>query len=258
MIQKNVPLASQVIFEILAQIDSGDIVSDHKELPSEAELSQRFGISRSTIREALAKLELGGAITRQQGIGTYVSPVVTNHPGSVRNWLNEAPNFIDLIQNEGFWADCTLLNIGIIPAGSLANFLEITAQSQVVSIERVFIADASPVIHSANFVSLELIESHYQETVCAAYKCTQSIYEFLQQWCNSKVYNQKSEIRAVLADEKIAGLLNCSPGAPLLRVEEIGYGSKMKPIFYGLNHFRGDKASFVEMRHPTVWLRGRQ
>lgn len=256
MIHKNVPLASQVIFEILSQIDSGEIVTENKELLSEAELSHRFGISRSTIREALSKLELSGAVIRQQGIGTYVSPVLTYYPGSVQNWLNDAPNFIDLIQREGFQADCTLLNIGIIPANSIAGFLEINPQTPVIAIERVFLANAAPVIHSANFVPLDLVEPYYQEKFRAEYQCGQSIYEFLQQRCSSRVYNQKSEIRAVLADERLANLLSCSPGTPLLQVEEIGYGSKMKPVFYGLNHFQGDKASFVEMRHPTVWLRG--
>lgn len=255
MVRKNVSLANQLVFEILALIDSGEILSDGQVLPSEADLSQRFGVSRATVREALAKLELGGAIIRRHGVGTYVSPMVTSHLGSVRNWLDEAPSFIDLIESEGYRADCTLVDIRIIPAGALAQPLDLLPATPLVAISRIFRATNIPAIHSANFVSFDLVEPELRPALLSAYTCSQTIYEFLQQWCKRKVYNQKSEIRAVAADDRLADLLDSSPGAPLLCVEEVGYGATMKPLFYGLNHFRADLVSFIEMHHPTVWLR---
>ncbi len=41
-------------------------------LPSEPELSQRFGVSRQTVRAALRTLNQQGLVTSQQGIGTQV------------------------------------------------------------------------------------------------------------------------------------------------------------------------------------------
>jgi citrate lyase subunit beta / citryl-CoA lyase len=41
-------------------------------LPGELELTERFGVSRHTVREALRKLEELGLIDRQQGVGTVV------------------------------------------------------------------------------------------------------------------------------------------------------------------------------------------
>ena len=61
-------------------------------LPSEADFCARYGVSRTTAREALAALEDEGLIFRQQGRGTFVSPkaalsaeVMTQWPQSRRD-----------------------------------------------------------------------------------------------------------------------------------------------------------------------------
>jgi len=254
MVRKNVSLTNQLVFEILALIDRGEIVSDGKMLPSEAELTQRFDVSRATVREALAKLELGGAIVRRHGIGTFVSPMVTTHPGSVRNWLDETPNFLDFIRGSGFLADCLLLHIDRRPARDLAPWLNIAPDAGVVAIERIFRADGIPVIHSANYVPFDFVLPDHRRNLLDSYDCRKTIYEFLQQKCRQKTYNQKSEVQAVLADDSLAAPLQCAAGVPLLSVTEVGYGAKMEPLFFGLNHFRGDLVSFVEMRHPAICL----
>src|SRR5512142_874888 len=43
-------------------------------LPTEIELSQQWGISRPTLREALRLLEEEGSIVRRHGVGTFVAP----------------------------------------------------------------------------------------------------------------------------------------------------------------------------------------
>ncbi len=73
MVRKSIPLARQVAQEILAGIEAGKLARDNGILPSEAELSQRFDVSRATIREALAQLEHRGVVMRRHGVGTFVT-----------------------------------------------------------------------------------------------------------------------------------------------------------------------------------------
>jgi len=63
--------------QLTAMIESGQLMVDDQ-LPSEAELGQRFGVSRPVIREALGSLQTLGLTESQPGRGTFVtSRVVT-------------------------------------------------------------------------------------------------------------------------------------------------------------------------------------
>ena len=65
-------LADQVYGQIFEQIVSGGLNVGDK-LPSENEISERFGVSRPVVREALLRLRADGLITAHQGLGTFVS-----------------------------------------------------------------------------------------------------------------------------------------------------------------------------------------
>lgn len=65
-------LADVVYGQILTEITSGHLKAGDK-LPSEAELSMRFGVSRPVVREALLRLQSDGMVLSRRGIGTFVS-----------------------------------------------------------------------------------------------------------------------------------------------------------------------------------------
>jgi len=63
---------SEVVAEHLqAQIQSG-MYKLEQQLPSEHELTKEFGVGRSSVREAIRKLENNGMVRVQQGLGTFV------------------------------------------------------------------------------------------------------------------------------------------------------------------------------------------
>lgn len=66
------PLYTQLTSQIKAMIQSGDITVGTL-LPSELELCEKLGISRSTVRQALSHLETEGYVVRRRGKGTYAS-----------------------------------------------------------------------------------------------------------------------------------------------------------------------------------------
>lgn len=65
-------LADQVTAALKAHIASGEALPGSR-LPTEPVLSERFGVSRTVIREAISRLKSAGLVEVRQGSGTVVS-----------------------------------------------------------------------------------------------------------------------------------------------------------------------------------------
>ena len=251
MVRRTASLAQQVAQEILSAIETGMMAREGGLLPSETELSHRFGVSRATVREALSRLDLAGVVIRRQGVGTYVNSR-RNGSASVRGWFDDATALMDFVRTSDGGARARVIECHIRPANEVAQCLEVSPSEPVVAIEKLFFSGNNPVIHCVNIVPLSLVEPNSVTDACGQFEAVESTYEFLDQCCHRRVHHQQSEIRAVPANEKMAQMLSCEAGAALLRVEEVGYSSELQPVFYGLNHFRGDLVTFRQVRHPAL------
>ena len=61
-----------------------DVWKTHDRLPSEAELADRFGVNRHTVRRAVASLAVEGILRANQGRGTFVAQKPISYPISAR------------------------------------------------------------------------------------------------------------------------------------------------------------------------------
>jgi GntR family transcriptional regulator len=244
---RNQRLASQLIHDLTTQISSGELVGEGGRLPSEGVLSERYSVSRATVREALTQLERAGIVIRRRGVGTFVSDLVREEPGLIRGWLDEAPAFADLIALSGHRASATVVSAATIAAGGVSSYLDIEPAATVLSVEKVFLADQRPVLISWTAIPLHLLRSPLTDE-----DYEQSTYRLLKQHGGHQVQYQRSDVRAVLADIRLSTLLQCRKGDPLLQLEETAYGASQTPLFYGLHHFRGDQVSFRQIRIPTI------
>jgi GntR family transcriptional regulator of arabinose operon len=68
-----IPAYIQVINQIKNEWISGDELPSGNKLPTQEELADRFGVSRSTIVRALSQLTAEGFLYSQQGSGVYIS-----------------------------------------------------------------------------------------------------------------------------------------------------------------------------------------
>lgn len=73
-------LAHEIVDSIGRRVRTGRLVAGAK-LPTEAEIMEEFGVSRTVVREALSKLQAAGLVETRHGVGTFVAA-----PGEVNNF----------------------------------------------------------------------------------------------------------------------------------------------------------------------------
>lgn len=72
-------LALDVVDKLVVRIHTGLLPAGAK-LPTEAEIMEEYGVSRTVVREALSKLQASGQVVTRQGIGTFVIGVGSAMP----------------------------------------------------------------------------------------------------------------------------------------------------------------------------------
>lgn len=89
---KNPKVYDQVIEQIKNKIKCGEIKKGDK-LPSEREMAESIGVSRTSVREAIRALEVVGLVESRQGAGNYIKTNFDNslfEPLSVMFMLQES------------------------------------------------------------------------------------------------------------------------------------------------------------------------
>src|SRR5690242_8139369 len=133
-----VPLYHQLQAVLKAEIDSRKWQAD-EQLPNEAKLAERFGVSKITVRQALQQLADLGYIRREHGRGTFVE----------RRKFDEGPreltSFTEEMRRHDLSARSLILSQGIVEAEPrVADALHVELMSPVFVLKRVRLAGGEP------------------------------------------------------------------------------------------------------------------
>jgi GntR family transcriptional regulator len=244
-------LVQQVHNQLFERISSGQYEGPGDRLPSELELCEEFGVSRPTIREAIARLVEDGVLVRRHGVGTFISAPPSS---GLRSWPYEKSTFLQLIRRSGHEPAQEILRCVVETLGPAAGVFDLRPTDSGLSIEKLFYSDGQPVIYCHNIVPLALVLPEWRSEVVVDYACEESVYAFVKSKCGRQVDNHNSEIKAQVCDERLAGLLTAAVGSPLLQLEEIAFDQTQTPLFYGLSFMRSDLVSFRIRRSLSIDL----
>src|SRR5262245_14575220 len=124
------PLYAQVESILTAGIADGTFPPGSR-LPNEDELVERYGVSRTTIRQTIQNLIRRGLVEIRRGKGTFVlQPKITQE-------LTELSGFVEDMNSLGRQASARVLDKQIVPASeSVARHLAIARETLVVRIQR--------------------------------------------------------------------------------------------------------------------------
>lgn len=92
-------LTSQLVKSLTERVTRGELRPGDK-LPSEQELIEAFGVSRTVVREAISSLRAAGLVATQQGVGAFVQQAALTQPFRIDetalNLLKEVINVLEL------------------------------------------------------------------------------------------------------------------------------------------------------------------
>ncbi|WP_206619550.1 GntR family transcriptional regulator [Streptomyces hoynatensis] len=204
-------------------------------LPSEAELMAGHGVTRATVREALALLRRDGLIERVQGLGTHAlfTPVTTP--------LAEAHG-AELPLRDGVFARGLrprVLDESVIPAPALvADRLGVAPGTPVLRLDYVSLMGDEPHCLATNYVLFP------EAARLAQAAFTQHWYAYL---ADAGVVLGESEFvfDGALADPVTARTLDVLPGTPLISMEQAIYDPEGRVFNVAFLHLRADRFRFA-------------
>lgn len=89
-------LYEKVYADLLHRIEEG-VYRQGEKLPTEAELSEFYGVSRITMKKAMSILAEKGTVIRKPGLGTFVHKGAEDAPGSVEWQSKEEPGTVPAV-----------------------------------------------------------------------------------------------------------------------------------------------------------------
>src|SRR5487761_2581831 len=229
MVRRNLTLARQAAQEVAEGIQSGALADDDGLLPSEAALSQRIGVSRATLREALSQLEQGGLIVRRHGIGTFVS---SGHPLVVAG-LEELQSIESLAQRIGVeihMGECEIRERTAAPGEAEA--LEVSAATPVLAVQRVMMSGGRPIAFLIDVVPTDILGPRELGDSFDG-----SMLDFLLRRREPPLKHSHTELGAEAADADLAHRLHLRVGDPLLKFTAQLYAASGRVVDYSLSYF---------------------
>lgn len=205
-------------------------------LPNEFQLASEFGVSQGTMRKALNALTDAKILTRKQGVGTFVSEH-TGHSGLYR--------FFPLIGDgkKPELPHAQLDKVSLIEASDeVKQALEHTDDTplKVVELKRRRILDDA-------FCILETI--YLPQPMFAGIETLEEIphtlYHFYQTDFGMTVHKTSDSIKAVLATQECADLLDIQKGEPLLKVTRVAHSLNGKAMEYRISLCRTDNYHYL-------------
>jgi GntR family phosphonate transport system transcriptional regulator len=232
--EPGVTLWRQIYHAIEEEIAAGSHLAGAR-LQTEAQLSQRFGVNRHTVRRALEELSRNGLVRVEQGRGSFVAEDVLDYAVAPRTrfseWIrrhNKEPSgrIIDLRE--------------VVADATVAAGLEIRSGARVVRLERLGLADDRPV---------SLATHHFPAArfagLMTALRSVPTITEALAREGVSDYRRRSTRVTARLPQPHEAALLETPRNRPLLVTENINVDQDGAVVEFGISRYPTPRVQIV-------------
>lgn len=225
------PTGEDVRRRIIGMVERGTLQPGEK-LGAERELATRLGVSRSTLRQALASLEEVGIIRRVpgRGGGTFIASA------KVERDLSRIVGVPMLLRDQGFTAGSRVVSVGVALAGpDAAEALGIAEDDFVVDLVRIRLADGAPISLEHAVFPAELVPGLPERDLAG------SLYELLDREYGIRPEEAVEHIEVTTAGALEASILGIASGSPLVSITRTTRDAEGVVFEYSHDLFRADR-----------------
>lgn len=198
------PLYQQLAALLARRIDAGEFDGGRR-LPTEPELMARHGVSRVTVRQAIALLARNGRVVARRGKGTFVAAPMMSHD------LGVLRGFYDALRDQGIEPRTELLEFA--PGAGRADRTLPEGLDLPVRLRRRYLLDDRP------FAIVVAWLPPQAGTIGEARAARLTVYEIVEQFLGERVAGADVAIRCETAGRQIARELGLAPASPVLVME---------------------------------------
>ena len=208
-----------------------------KRLPSETELAKAYGVSRITMRQALAELEKDGVLDRRRGSGTFVNqePIPLIHDLSLPHIVARR------LRKMGLETSSTIIEAQTFPDPfpAVQENLRISETTPVAYLKRVLLIGKEPTAVNRSWFEYtrcpgiteqELIDHSLSKTL-------QERYGLVPAYANNW-------LEVIRCTKETADLLECLLDMPMLLLRSVSYLADGTPLEYSTTEWLGDRIRF--------------
>ncbi|MFN1835467.1 GntR family transcriptional regulator [Balneola sp. MJW-20] len=232
-LKKGIPLHKQISDWLRDKIETGSLKRNEK-LPSESQLSDKFDVSRVTVRRALQTLENEQVIYRCQGLGSFVSDQRSHHP------IMEMRDFMEEMAAAGLEGSSEVVSFKQeIPNEKVYQILEQEPGKKLTRLDRVRLANGEPVAFDVTWLPV-----FYGQLLQDYDLADTTIFKILEEEYDIPVLRGCYRLEAENADKYVAKHLHIPVGQALTLINRISYTVGDKPVYYQKRYYRSDKVTY--------------
>ncbi|OOG72921.1 putative transcriptional regulator of 2-aminoethylphosphonate degradation operons [Ensifer sp. M14] len=209
-------------------------------LPTEAQLTQRFKISRPALREALKLLEQDDVINVEHGRGRFVSALSAVQ---VDRPITVFESVTDMARHYGYRTVNKVLSISEeAPDACVAESLRLEPADRVIRIERIRLHEEEPILYCIDYMPRSLIEGRLYEIDWSG-----SLMQLMEEYGNRPRMSAAS-VSAVMLPDDVVERHGLKDFGPALLITETCFNSAGAPVNYAIDYHRGSHFSFSLVR----------
>lgn len=232
--ETRIPLYFQLKELIVKEIKNGSYQKDSL-IPTEKEISEFYGISRTTVRQAISELVQEGWLYRVKSKGTFVS-----HPKLKQDFIQQLESYEDQIRRSGMVPSTEILELKTMKASSIiAANLNLEVSQKVVFLFRRRFADNEPMVTIKTYLPYDqcafVLKHDFNK---------EALYKVLKKTDTTEIKYVNRLVEAAEAVQPDENYLNIKRGKPIQLITSVGFNAYNRPIEYSIARYRGDRNSF--------------